>query len=134
MKRMQRISFPVILLALALLVGSTTGCKQAQTTMVNTTDEALEVEINGPGLNTGFVGTVPPRGELTTLIKVSPVWLPNTYTWTAGEHKGAFTITSDSAATMYIAIPQDAEFDMAAWRHAQGEELVGSPTPVVYDR
>jgi hypothetical protein len=110
------------------------GCKQTQTTMVNTTSEELDVQIHGPGLNVGFVGTVPPRGELTTLIKVSTIWLPSTYTWTAGKHSGAFTITSDSAATITVAIPQDAQPTLAPWRHAQGDDLVGSPAPVVYGR
>ncbi|MBS3820551.1 MAG: hypothetical protein GVY16_00940 [Planctomycetes bacterium] len=125
---------PMLLVALAASCLMLGGCKQAQTRMVNTTSEELEVQIHGPGLNVGYVGTVPPRGELTTLIKVSPVWLPSTYTWTAGKHSGAFTITSDSAAMITVAIPQDAEAPLAPWRHAQGEDLLGSPAPVVYGR
>ncbi len=124
-------SLSITLLAVLLVVGLT-GCKQTQTTFVNTTNEAVELQVHGPGNNVGYLGTVPPQGEVTTLIKVSPIWLPNTYTWTAGTHSGAFTITSDSQATITVSIPQDAKADLAPWRMAQGDDLVGSPAPVVY--
>jgi hypothetical protein len=124
-------SLSIMLLAAVLAVGLT-GCKQTQTTFVNTTNETVELQVHGPGNNVGYLGTVPPMGEVTTLIKVSPIWLPNTYTWTAGKHSGAFTITSDSQATITVAIPEDAEAKLPAWRMAQGDDLVGSPTPVIY--
>lgn len=127
-------SLPLSLLLLGLLTVGLAGCKQTQANFVNTTNEAVDLQVHGPGLNVGYLGSIPPHGELATHIKVSPIWLPNTYTWTAGEHSGAFTITSDSRPTMTIAIPQDAQPELAPWRHAQGDERVGSPTPIVYDR
>jgi hypothetical protein len=130
---MTKSSLPLLVLV-GLIALTAAGCKQTQTTMVNTTAEALEVQIHGPGLNVGYVGTVPPQGELTTLIKVSPVWLPHTYSWTAGKHSGEFTITSDSRTMITVAIPRDAEIDLPAWRHAQGEKLLGSPARVAYER
>ena len=120
----------VILPALMLGAG---GCKMVQTTFVNTTGEAVDLQVNGPGLNINYVGVIPPNGQIRTKIEVSPVWLPNTYTWTAGEHSGAFTLAKDTPAKIWVHIPMSVTAGDPGWRHAEGHEQTGDPTPIVYE-
>lgn len=114
------------------------GCKTVQTTFVNTTSEALELQVNGPGNNVGFLGTVPGDGQLRTEIQVSPVWLPTTYTFTAKsatnrEYTGAFSLANDSNEKIQIMIPQKDTAQTPDWRHAEGAFKTGSHAPVVFE-
>jgi len=114
------------------------GCKTVQTTFVNTTSEALELQVNGPGNNVGYLGTIPGDGQLRTKIEVSPVWLPTTYTFTAKsatnkEYTGAFSVANDSNDKIQIMIPQEDAARTPDWRHAEGQGQTGGHTPVVYE-
>lgn len=114
------------------------GCKTVQTTFVNTTSEALELQVNGPGNNVGYLGTIPGDGQLRTKIEVSPVWLPTTYTFTAKsatnkEYTGAFSVAGDSNDKIQIMIPQEDAARTPDWRHAEGSSQTGGHTPVVYE-
>lgn len=126
-------SLKIMPLFLAALLLGTAGCKQVQTTFVNNTAEPLELQVNGPGMNTGYLGTIPPYGQVRTLIKVSPIWLPTTYTYTAGNKSGAFTLASDSNYKIWVNIPEGSVSNDPDWRMAEGETMTGSPTPVVYE-
>jgi hypothetical protein len=109
------------------------GCqKQVQTTFVNTTAEPLVLQVNGPGEGVGQLGTIPPLGELRTLIRVWSWSLPTTYTFTAGKEEGAFSIAYDSKSKISVTIPQDQPVSEPAWRHAEGSEKIGK-TPVTYE-
>ncbi|HNX27271.1 MAG TPA: hypothetical protein PKK48_07675 [Phycisphaerae bacterium] len=119
-----------LVVAAALISG---GCKKVQTTFVNTTTEPLELTVNGPGLGVGNVGTIPAGGQLTTLIQVSPVWLPTTYTFTAGSHEQSFSLTDDCKDRIWIAIPEGAKIDIPSWQEGQGLSQVGDPAPVSYN-
>ncbi|MCD4823884.1 MAG: hypothetical protein K8S55_04710 [Phycisphaerae bacterium] len=121
------------MLVLGILALSAVGCKSVQTTFVNTTSESLELQVNGPGFGTGYLGTLPPNGQIRTLIQVSPIWLPTTYTYTAGKHKGAFSIASDSKSDIQEVIPEGAKAALPPWRHADGKTQTGGLTPVTYE-
>jgi hypothetical protein len=118
-----------ILTGLAFFGG---GCKMVQTTFENTTSQPLELQLNGPGLNTGDLGTIPPGGQVRTKIEVCPIWLPTSYTWTAGQYNGSFAVTSDMKPKIWVAIPEGAPTADPQGRHAEGHRLTGDPTPVVY--
>ncbi|MBN1555416.1 MAG: hypothetical protein JXA11_11780 [Phycisphaerae bacterium] len=125
----------VVSVAVMLAAG---GCKTVQTTFVNTTSESLELQVNGPGNNVGYLGTIPGDGQLRTKIEVSPVWLPTTYTFTARsqtnkEYNGAFSLANDSNDKIQIMIPQEDTARTPDWRHAEGSGQTGGHTPVVYE-
>ncbi len=128
----------VLVLIVSVAVMTVGGCKTVQTTFVNTTSEALEIQVNGPGNNVGNLGTIPGDGQLRTKIEVSPVWLPTTYTFTAKSaatnkvYTGAFSLANDSNEKIQIMIPQEETARTPDWRHAEGEGKTGSHTPVVY--
>jgi hypothetical protein len=130
MKRITAIG--IVCLAAMVL---TSGCKKVQTTFVNTTDEPVELQVTGPGYGTGFVGTVPPRGQIRTEIEVYPDWLPYTYTFTADEQIGAFTLTKDVNSKIWIDVPQLSGSSDPKWRHAEGHRQIGGLTagPIVYE-
>jgi len=119
-----------LIVAAAMVFG---GCKKVQTTFVNTTTEPLELTVNGPGLGVGKVGTIPAGGQLTTLIQVSPVWLPTTYNFTAGGHEQSFSLTDDCKDRIWIAIPEGAKIDIPSWQEGQGAAQIGAPAPVSYN-
>lgn len=125
MKRSMLIA--ILGVAVVLMAG---GCKSVQTTFVNTTNEPLELTVNGPGLGTGYLGEVPAGGELTTLIQVSPIWLPTTYNLTAGNTQQSFSLANDCNERIMIAIPDGATIPSYVKQSTCGEKL-GSPTPVV---
>ena len=119
-----------LIVAAALVFG---GCKKVQTTFVNTTTEPLELTVNGPGLGVGEVGTIPAGGQLTTLIQVSPIWLPTTYTFTAGANEQSFSLTNDCKDRIWVAIPEGAKIDFPSWQESQGNVQLGAPAPVSYN-
>ena len=126
----------VLVSIIAVTAMAAGGCKTVQTTFVNTTSESLELQVNGPGNNVGYLGTIPGDGQLRTKIEVSPVWLPTTYTFTARsatnkEYTGAFSIAGDSNDKIQIMIPQEDVARTPDWRHAEGEGQTGGHTPVV---
>jgi hypothetical protein len=128
----------VLVLIVSVAVMTVGGCKTVQTTFVNTTSEALEIQVNGPGNNVGNLGTIPGDGQLRTKIEVSPVWLPTTYTFTARsatnkEYTGAFSVAGDSNDKIQIMIPQEDTARAPDWRHAEGQGQTGGHTPVVYE-
>lgn len=132
------ISRTIGLIVLALAMMTAGGCKAVQTTFVNTTSEALELQVYGPGNNVGYLGMIPGNGQLRTKIKVSPIWLPTTYTYTAKsatnkEYNGAFSLAADSNDKIQIMIPKDDTADTPDWRHAEGKGKTGGSTPVVYE-
>jgi len=123
---------------LATTATMTTGCKTVQTTFVNTTSEPMELQVHGPGRGVGLVGTIPGDGQIRTAIKVSPVWLPTTYTFVATtatnqRYSGAFSLANDSNAKIKIMIPQEEKAHDPDWRHAEQTRKTGSPTPIVYE-
>ena len=129
----------LLVLIVSVAVMAASGCKTVQTTFVNTTSEALELQVNGPGNNVGDLGTIPGDGQLRTKIEVSPVWLPTTYTFTAKSaatnkvYTGAFSLAGDSNDKIQIMIPQEDTAQTPDWRHAEGEGQTGSPAPVVFE-
>jgi hypothetical protein len=123
---------------LAVAIMTLGGCKTVQTTFVNTTSEALELQVNGPGNNVGYLGTIPGDGQLRTEIQVSPVWLPTTYTFTAKsatnkEYSGAFSLANDSNDKIQIMIPQEDAARTPDWRHAEGTFKTGAHTTVTFE-
>lgn len=131
----QTVLAAAISVAAMMLAG---GCKTVQATFVNTTSEALELQVNGPGNHVGYLGTIPGDGQLRTCIEVSPVWLPTTYTFTARsatnqEYTGAFSLANDSNDKIQIMIPQKDSARTPDWRHADGEHQTGTHTPIVYE-
>ena len=119
----------VLLLAAATMV----GCKQVETTFVNTSSEPLDLKVQGPGENLGRLGAVPPNGEVRTKIEVCGIWLPHTYTWSAGAHTGTFTVTSDSKAKIWVYVPGPGPQDDPEYRHAEGPKQTGDPSRVTYN-
>ncbi|MBN1942368.1 MAG: hypothetical protein JW849_03645 [Phycisphaerae bacterium] len=128
----------VTAVVLVVVMATAGGCKTVQTTFVNTTSEALELQVNGPGNNVGYLGTIPGDGQLRTKIEVSPVWLPTTYTFTAKsatnkEYTGAFSLANDSNDKIQVMIPQDDTALTPDWRHAEGSGQTGGHTPITYE-
>jgi len=121
-----------IMLVMALvLVGTLAGCRSVQVTFENTTSEPLALEVNGPGSGTGQLGTIPPRGQIRTLIEVCEWDLPTTYTFTAGDHAGAFSISSDSHSRIWVTVPEGSKGIDPQHRHAEGSGQTGK-TPVIF--
>ena len=121
-------AFAMVLLAAAATMG---GCKKVETTFVNTSSEALDLKVQGPGENLGHV--VPPNGEVRTKIEVCAIWLPRTYTWTAGAHTEQFTVTSDSRAKIWVYVPGPGPVDDPGYRHAEGPKMTGDPSRITFN-
>lgn len=117
----------VLGIAVVLMAG---GCKKVQTTFVNTTNQTLELTVDGPGNGVGYLGEIPSGGQLTTLIEVSPVHLPKTYNFTAGPYQEAFSITSDSEDRIMVVIPDGAKAPKNA-KISRSGAMLGSPAPVI---
>ena len=119
----------VVLVLVSMSVG-VVGCKKVQTTFVNGTSEPLELQVNGPGKGVGYLGIIPADGQIRTEIKVSPIWLPTTYTYTAkyisGTFSGSFSLAKDSNPKIWITIPQGKKAQASSlwWR---------SPNTVLYE-
>jgi hypothetical protein len=128
-------SFKRMFLGMAVLGLALTavGCKKVQTTFVNNTGKPLELQVNGPGNGVGYLGTIPPHGEIRTLVRVSYIWLPMTYTYTASEYSDAFSIAKDTPERIEVGIPRSADQQTPAWRHAERGELTGEKTPIIYE-
>ena len=121
-----------VLLAVVAMTGL--GCKRTQVTFVNTTGEPLELYVHGPGLNIGYLGVLPPSGQIRTKIEVWEGWLPETYTWVAGKgvHTGNFSLTKDSNPKIWVTIPMGAApISDPGWRHAEGTRMTGDPARIV---
>ena len=116
-------------LALTLLVGAATltGCCTRQATFVNNSAEEVSLQVNGPGIGAGSVGTIPPGGRLTTTIHVSIFDLPTIYNWTANGFKGSFALANDSAKKISINIPEGTESSVQTWKHSDTDSTKGSP-------
>lgn len=110
--------------ALLVMAGGLAGCKSVQTTFVNTTGEALDLKITGPGLHVKGVHTIPPYGQVRTRIDVCTVWLPNIYSYKAGGIDGKFTIASDSNERIWVYVGEGT-IPEAQYRHSEGDSKTG---------
>ncbi len=117
--------------AAILFAGFFAGCDtEIQVTFENTTDEPLELHVNGSGSGVGYLGTIPPGGQIISLIEVDDAFLPAVYTYTAGNHPGSFAVTKDMHSRIWETIPEGAPSNEPAYRHAQGAKQVGE-IPVI---
>ncbi len=121
-----------LMVMVVFVTGLMAGCKSVQTDFLNTTQEPLELQVHGPGLNVGSLGVVPAGGKLRTTIQVSTFWLPTTYNWTAGENQGSFTITSDSKEFIQVGIPMGVKANEPAWEMAEGKKQTGVHSTVTF--
>ena len=126
---MKKCSIGFLLFSMIFVV----GCDKItaiQVTFENTTDDPLELQVNGPGEGTGYLGPVPPGGQIVTLIEVSSRFIPAVYTYTAGEYPGSFTIVDDLNPRVWETIPEGAKSSEPSYRHGQGQTQTGK-IPIV---
>ena len=102
-----------------------------QVTFKNTTDEPLELYING-GKGEGFKGfgyrgTIPPSGQIITQLEVDKVALgtQQVYSYTAGEHIGNFSVWEGMNPIFAEVIPEGTDESELPYRHPQGKDQVG---------
>ena len=129
---MKKCSIGILLFAMIFVVGCNDDDKitAIQVTFENTTDDPLELQVNGPGEGTGYLGPVPPGGQIVTLIEVQGHFIPAVYTYTAGEYPGSFTIVDDLNPRIWETIPEGAASSEPSYRHGQGQRQTGT-IPIV---
>ena len=101
--------------------------KTVQVNFANATDEPLELNVEGPGLGVGYLGTIPPGGQIKTRIDVDFNVQGEfaIYSYIAGTHSGNFAITETTHPIITEIIPEDRAYTEPAYRHPQGIEQVG---------
>jgi len=128
--QMKKCSIAILLLSMILVIGCDDPTTGIQVTFENTTDDPLELQVNGPGEGTGYLGPIPPGGQIITLIEVSSRFIPAVYTYTAGEYPGSFTIVDDLNPRVWETIPEGVAGNEPSYRHGQGQQQ-GGRIPIV---
>ena len=102
MVMLRNVGAAVLLMAAGVLVGCD---KKVKLTFTNMTDQGLSVELSGPGIATGQVGTVGPNaGKLHCELKIDKKLLPAECSWKAGDKGDKFTITKQTPKELWIDI------------------------------
>jgi len=103
---MRRMAIPLLaaVLPAALAAG---GCGGIRMTFVNHTDEAVELELDGPIRGDDDIGAVAPGGSFAYDLHVPKDELPATLELEAGRHEVKFTVNEHTPRRLRVDIYDD---------------------------